>query len=166
LAVSDKVIIFTDGACKGNPGPGGWAAVLKFDGQEKIVSGHDPRTTNNRMELMGAIKGLEAAPADREIILLSDSSYVVNTMTRGWRRNANHDLWERLDRACRDRKVTWKWVRGHQGTPGNEQADAIASREAKLASGGGPSSGKPSRPSSKTPSRSAVIRGRTRRSQP
>ena len=157
MAVSNKVIIFTDGACKGNPGRGGWAAVLKYDGQERIVSGNDPQTTNNRMELLGAIKGLEAAPASREIILYSDSTYVVNTMTKGWKRNANQDLWEQMDRVCRDRSITWKWVRGHQGTPGNEQADAIASREANLVSvGQRPSPA--SRASRSTASRTAASR--------
>ena len=162
MAASDKVIIFTDGACKGNPGRGGWAAVLKYDGQEHIVSGNDPRTTNNRMELLGAIRGLEAAPPDRDIILFSDSTYVVNTMTKGWRRNANQDLWEQLDRASRDRRITWKWVRGHQGTPGNEQADAIASREAGLA---GPRQSSPGT-AAPAPSHRESNRNQVRRPQP
>jgi ribonuclease HI len=127
-----KVTIFTDGACKGNPGRGGWAAVLYINGTQHIEKGSELRTTNNRMELMAAIKGLEAAPSDKEVIIYSDSTYLVNTMTRNWKRNANQDLWERLDSLCKDRKVTWKWVRGHNGTPGNELADQIASREAGL----------------------------------
>lgn len=132
MLANNTVTIFTDGACKGNPGRGGWAAVLFINGVQYIESGRETRTTNNRMELMAAIKGLEATPPDKEVILYSDSTYLVNTMTRNWKRNANHDLWERLDQLCKDRQVTWKWVRGHNGTPGNEMADRIASMEAGL----------------------------------
>ena len=85
------------------------------------------------MELMAAIKGLEAASDVQDIIIHSDSTYLVNTMTKGWKRNANHDLWERLDQLVQGRKVTWKWVRGHNGTPGNELADKVASLEAGMA---------------------------------
>ena len=132
MAASNKITIFTDGACKGNPGKGGWAAVIVIDGVQYLHSGGEPRTTNNRMELMGAIKGIEAAPPDREIVLYSDSTYLVNTMTKGWKRNANRDLWAQLDRLCKERRVDWKWVRGHNGTPGNEMADRLASMEAGL----------------------------------
>jgi ribonuclease HI len=132
MTFSNKTIIFTDGACKGNPGRGGWAAVLLINRAHYIESGREPHTTNNRMELMAAIKGLEAAPPDKEVVIYSDSTYLVNTMTRNWKRNANHDLWERLDQLCKEHKVTWKWVRGHNGTPGNEMADRIASMEAGL----------------------------------
>jgi len=132
MTLPSRVTIFTDGACKGNPGRGGWAAVLYINGTQHIEKGAELRITNNRKELMAAIKGLEAAPSDKEVIIYSDSTYLVNTMTRNWKRNANQDLWERLDRLCKDRKITWKWVRGHNGTPGNELADQIASREAGL----------------------------------
>jgi ribonuclease HI len=132
VADQEPTIIFTDGACKGNPGSGGWAAVTIRDGQRHIISGNDRHTTNNRMELIAAIKGLEGTPEKQEVVLYTDSQYLVNTMTRGWKRNANLDLWEKLDPLCKDRKVTWKWVRGHQGTPGNEIADKVASMEAGL----------------------------------
>ena len=135
MASTTRLNIFTDGACKGNPGPGGWAAILVRDGAQYIESGHEPRTTNNRMELMAAIKGLEAASDAQSIVIYSDSAYLVNTMTKGWKRNANHDLWERLDRLIQGRKVSWKWVRGHNGTPGNELADRVASLEAGMAGG-------------------------------
>jgi ribonuclease HI len=153
MTSSDKITIFTDGACKGNPGRGGWAAVLIINGVKHIESGRESHTTNNRMELMAAIKGLEAAPPGKEVIIYSDSAYLVNTMTRNWKRNANHDLWERLDQLCKERKVNWKWVRGHNGTPGNEMADRIASREAGLFQRASANDdAKPSRPQ-KSPSR-------------
>jgi ribonuclease HI len=132
MTLVSKITIFTDGACKGNPGRGGWAAILHINGTQHIEKGSELHTTNNRMELTAAIKGLVAAPSDKEVTIYSDSAYLVNTMTRNWKRNANQDLWERLDNLCKDRKVTWKWVRGHNGTPGNELADRIASREAGL----------------------------------
>ena len=95
-----------------------------------MVSGHDPDTTNNRMEIMAVIKGLEATPAGSTIVVYSDSQYVVNTMSRGWRRKANQDLWQRLDTLADARKVSWEWVKGHAGHPENEEADAMANREA------------------------------------
>ena len=133
-------VIHTDGACKGNPGRGGWAAIIQQDGRQKVVSGNDPQTTNTRMEMTAAIKGLEAVSPSARIILNSDSTYVVNTMTKGWKRKANHDLWERLDRLVANRRIEWAWVRGHNGDPGNELADSVASREAESASSSG---GKP-----------------------
>ena len=132
MADKDKTIIFADGACQGNPGRGGWAAVTVRDGQRHIISGNDRHTTNNRMELTAAIKGLEGAPKYQEVVIYTDSQYLVNTMTRRWRRNANLDLWEKLDQLCKDRNISWKWVRGHQGTPGNEIADRVASMEVGL----------------------------------
>ena len=125
-----KVDMYTDGACKGNPGQGGWAAVLSDGEGKRVLSGHEGRTTNNRMEVLAAIKGLEATSEDSEVTVHSDSKYVVYTMTRNWKRNANRDLWERLDELCVSRKVGWEWVKGHAGDTGNEEADAWADWEA------------------------------------
>ena len=129
----DTVVIHTDGACKGNPGRGGWAAIIQQNGRQLVVSGNDPHTTNNRMEIMAAIKGLEAIGPSARIVLNSDSTYVVNTMTKGWKRKANHDLWEKLDRLAAELQIEWRWVRGHNGDPGNEMADSVATREAGTA---------------------------------
>ena len=125
--------IYTDGACSGNPGPGGWAAILVEDGVERPISGRQERTTNNRMELLAVIKGLQAVAESSEVTVHSDSQYVVNTMTRNWKRNANKDLWARLDAEVGVRRVSWKWVRGHSGHTLNEMADALATREANSA---------------------------------
>ena len=132
MVETQHVSIYTDGACKGNPGPGGWAAIVERDGVLYAHSGREPRTTNNRMELIAAIKGLEAIGASKEVVIYSDSTYLVNTMTRGWKRRANHDLWEQLDRLARDYQITWEWVPSHSGIPGNEMADRFASMEARL----------------------------------
>ena len=121
--------IYTDGSCKGNPGRGGWAAIIIQDGQRKDLSGGEPKTTNNRMELLAAIRGLEAAPRGAAVTVSSDSQYLVNTMTRNWKRQANRDLWARLDGLVAERQVRWEWVRGHDGHPLNEEADAIAAKE-------------------------------------
>ncbi len=118
--------IYTDGSCLGNPGPGGWAAIIEHDGQTEQLSGADPGTTNNRMEITAAIKGIGATPAGAAVVVHSDSEYVVKTMTKGWKRNANRDLWEELDRLIAQRNVDFKWVRGHDGHPQNEQADRLA----------------------------------------
>ena len=133
----DTVVIHTDGACKGNPGQGGWAAIIQQNGRQRVVSGNDPHTTNNRMEIMAAIKGLEAIDPSARIVLNSDSTYVVNTMTKGWKRKANHDLWEKLDRLAAELQIEWRWVRGHNGDPGNEMADSVATREAGTATAPG-----------------------------
>ena len=130
MASLTKYEIYTDGACKGNPGPGGWAAVL-FDGDgRRVISGHDERTTNNRMELLAAIKGLEATPQGSDVTIHSDSEYLVRTMTRNWKRNVNRDLWDLLNGLCVSRQVSWEWVKGHDGDAGNEEADAWADWEA------------------------------------
>ena len=106
---------------------------MLLDGQGKrVLSGHDEHTTNNRMEVLAAIKGLEAVPDGSDVTIHSDSKYLVNTMTRNWKRNANRDLWEQLDRLCGSREVDWEWVKGHAGDAGNEEADAWAGWEAGL----------------------------------
>lgn len=137
----EKVFIFTDGACKGNPGPGGWGAILRFRGEEKELSGAEWQTTNNRMEMMAAIAALEALKRPCSVELVTDSQYVKQGITtwlpgwkrRGWRNAAgeavkNRDLWERLDRLVQQHQVEWFWVRGHQGHPENERADRLATR--------------------------------------
>jgi ribonuclease HI len=133
------VEIFTDGACSGNPGPGGWGAILRFNGTEKELSGAEALTTNNRMELMAAIAALEALTRPCAVTLTTDSQYVKDGLTKwihGWKRNGwttsdkkpvkNEDLWKRLDAAAARHRVTWQWVRGHTGHPENERADALA----------------------------------------
>ncbi|MEX2430979.1 MAG: cyclic pyranopterin monophosphate synthase MoaC [Dehalococcoidia bacterium] len=120
------VNIYTDGSCLGNPGPGGWGAIIEGLGERRMLSGADPATTNNRMEIMAAIKGLEAVPAGTQVTVHSDSQYVVNTMTKNWKRNLNADLWKHLDALVAERKVSWQWVRGHAGHPQNEEADRLA----------------------------------------
>ena len=126
------ITIYTDGSCLGNPGSGGWAAVVQEDGNKRNLAGGEDKTTNNRMELLAAIKGLEAVPDGAEVTLFSDSQYVVNTMTRGWKRNANQDLWARLDASVGSRRVKFEWVRGHAGNPGNEEANTLATQQASL----------------------------------
>ena len=131
MVESNQISIYTDGSCLNNPGPGGWGVVVFSDGDEPLrISGHEPDTTNNRMELMAAIKGLEAAPAGMPVALYSDSSYLVNTMTRNWKRRVNQDLWARLDALATERHVTWNWVRGHAGDLWNEEADRLATSAA------------------------------------
>lgn len=120
------VVIYTDGACSGNPGPGGWGAVLIWNGVVKELSGGELYTTNQRMELTAVIKALEALKRPCEVIVRTDSQYLVNTMTQGWKRRANLDLWGRLDELCRVHKISWEWVRGHAGDPYNELADRLA----------------------------------------
>jgi ribonuclease HI len=134
-----EVKIYTDGACRGNPGPGGWAAVLMTRGTERELSGAETHTTNNRMELTAAIRALEALKRPCEIDLYTDSQYVRNGITtwildwkrRHWRTAdrkpvKNVDLWQRLDELAGGHKITWHWVRGHSGHPINERVDAIA----------------------------------------
>ncbi len=140
MAMSDsRIEIFTDGACSGNPGPGGWGAVLRFKGVDKELSGVDPATTNNRMELMAAIAALEALKRPSQVELTTDSTYLRDGITRwihDWKRRnwktagkkpvKNVDLWQRLEAALAPHQVTWHWVRGHAGHPENERADGLA----------------------------------------
>jgi ribonuclease HI len=137
-----EVEIFTDGACSGNPGPGGWAAILRLGARERELSGGDPATTNNRMELTAAIMGLEALRRPCRVRLFTDSNYVRDGVTKwihGWKRNGwrtsdkkpvkNVELWQRLDAARLPHQVDWIWVKGHSGHPENERADQLARRE-------------------------------------
>ena len=130
---SDQIVIHTDGACKGNPGPGGWGTVIEQNGNQQKLSGSEPQTTNNRMEMTAVIKGLEAVDPSAKVLISSDSTYVINTMTKGWKRKVNHDLWDQLDHLVKDRDISWRWVRGHSGDRGNELADALATKEAGTA---------------------------------
>jgi ribonuclease HI len=133
------VEIFSDGACSGNPGPGGWGALLRWDGHEKELSGFEPETTNNRMELTAAIAGLAALKRSCRVRLTTDSEYVKKGITewidgwirRGWKNAqkkdvANRDLWEQLLEQSRRHQVEWCWVRGHAGHPENERCDELA----------------------------------------
>jgi len=137
-----SVEIFTDGACSGNPGPGGWGAILRYNGTEKELSGGEAETTNNRMELLAAIKALEALRSPCAVGLHTDSVYVrdgINSWINNWKRNGwktaakkpvkNAELWQQLDTARARHDVTWYWVKGHAGHPENERADELA-REA------------------------------------
>jgi ribonuclease HI len=130
---SNDIVIHTDGACKGNPGPGGWGTVIEQNGNQQKLSGSEPQTTNNRMEMTAVIKGLEAVDPSAKVLISSDSTYVINTMTKGWKRKVNHDLWDQLDRLVKNRDISWRWVRGHSGDRGNELADALATKEAGTA---------------------------------
>jgi ribonuclease HI len=137
--MTDAVIIYTDGACRGNPGPGGWGAILNYKGKIKELYGAEKHTTNNRMELMAAIKALELLTRPCSVQLNSDSTYVLKGITdwmpnwkkRGWKTAAktsvkNEDLWRRLDAVMTKHKVEWKWVKGHSGNKDNDRADALA----------------------------------------
>lgn len=135
-----KVYIYTDGACSGNPGAGGWGAVLKYQGHEKELSGFEPDTTNNRMELTAVISALEALKEPCEVVLTTDSKYVCDGIEKGWARSwrangwrksdkkpaLNPDLWERLLNLIEVHKVSFVWVRGHAGHPENERCDQLA----------------------------------------
>ena len=143
--------IYTDGACLGNPGPGGWAAITLDNGSKRALSGGDERTTNNRMEILAVVEGLAALPESVEVTVFSDSQYVVNTMTRNWKRNANRDLWAMLDAEVAKRTVQWQWVKGHAGNPLNEEADKLAVVEANKYAGN-PVDQKPDKPATNIPS--------------
>lgn len=138
-----QVEIFTDGACKGNPGPGGWGAILRMGRHEKELSGGEPETTNSRMELTAAIEGLNALTEPCAVDLYSDSKYVLDGITKwvhGWKKRGwvnaskkpvrNADLWHDLIEAAARHQIEWHWVKGHDGHPENERADALASAEA------------------------------------
>ena len=144
MAELPEVEIFTDGACKGNPGPGGWGAILRSNGKERELSGGEPLTTNNRMELMAAIEALKALKKPCRVQLYTDSNYVRDGITKwihGWRRNGwktadrkpvkNAELWQALLDACEPHRIEWHWVKGHAGHPENERADALACAEAE-----------------------------------
>ncbi|MCA0401684.1 MAG: ribonuclease HI [Proteobacteria bacterium] len=133
------VEIWTDGACSGNPGPGGWGAILRYGGQERELSGAEPETTNNRMELQAAIAALEALTRPCRVVLTTDSQYVRGGITGwifGWKKNGwktadkkpvkNMDLWQALDSAIQRHEIEWKWVKGHAGHAENERADELA----------------------------------------
>ncbi|MCA1941439.1 MAG: ribonuclease HI [Caenispirillum bisanense] len=134
-----RVELFTDGACSGNPGPGGWGAILRYKGQEKELSGGEAQTTNNRMEMMAVIEGLNALTRPVTIDVYTDSRYVMDGITKwihGWKKNGwktadkkpvkNAELWQQLDEARRRHDVTFHWVKGHAGHPENERADELA----------------------------------------
>jgi ribonuclease HI len=136
---------FTDGACLGNPGPGGWAALLRAKGTERMLAGGEPATTNNRMELMGAIAALEALTRPCKVVLCTDSRYVMQGIeewvpkwkANGWRTAdkkpvKNQDLWERLSQAVSPHQVIWQWVKGHNGHVENERVDVAARQQAEL----------------------------------
>jgi len=139
--LTQVIEIYTDGACRGNPGPGGWGALLIAGKHQKTMHGGDPETTNNRMELTAAIEALNALKGHSSVILYTDSKYVMdginewmpNWKKRGWKTAAkkpvkNKDLWQALDEAAGRHEIDWRWVKGHDGNPGNEMADELANR--------------------------------------
>jgi len=146
LIAEEVIVIHTDGACSGNPGPGGWGAVLEYKGHKKTLSGNNQKTTNNRMELTAAIEALEALNRPSKIDLFTDSKYVRDGITvwiSKWKKNKwktsarkpvkNLDLWIRLESALDIHQVNWHWVKGHSGNPGNEEADKLAQKAIDLA---------------------------------
>ncbi|MBL4762811.1 MAG: ribonuclease HI [Gammaproteobacteria bacterium] len=136
-----EIEIYTDGACRGNPGPGGWGALLLCEGQEHELYGAEKNTTNNRMELLAAIEGLTALKRQSQVTVFTDSKYVLTGITEwiiNWRKKnwttaskkpvKNTDLWQRLDKIVSQHDVSWQWVKGHSGDPGNDRADALANK--------------------------------------
>jgi ribonuclease HI len=146
---SNEYLVYADGSCIGNPGPGGWGVVVRDpDGVVTELNGHDDSTTNNRMELMAAIEGLRSTEPGADVILRSDSRYVVDSMTRHYKRNKNHDLWELLDAETKARRVRFEWVRGHDTDATNNRADELALMGANgrlVADGATPEKRKPRR---------------------
>ena len=139
--MKQQIEIFTDGACRGNPGPGGWAVLLRYQGKETTLHGGEAETTNNRMELMAAIIGLESLQESCRVTLTTDSKYVMSGITdwinnwkeRGWKTASrkpvkNEDLWRRLDDVSQQHEITWQWVKGHSGHRENELVDALANK--------------------------------------
>ena len=139
--MTKQVIIYTDGACKGNPGPGGWGVFMRYNNQEKELYGGERETTNNQMELMAAIIALETLTKPCQVVLHTDSKYVlqgitewmVNWKKRGWKTAAkkpvkNEELWRRLDSALQNHEINWVWVKGHSGDAGNDKADMLANK--------------------------------------
>jgi ribonuclease HI len=139
--LNDSVIMYADGACKGNPGPGGWGVLLQNGSHEKELFGGEPNTTNNQMELMAVIKGLEAIKRPCQVQVFTDSVYVQKGMTewlpnwkkRGWKTSANKplknmELWQLLDKLSQNHQIQWNWIKGHAGHPGNERADLLANQ--------------------------------------
>ncbi len=139
--MTDQIHIYTDGACKGNPGPGGWGVLLQYKGRELELFGGEDSTTNNRMELKAVIEGLSALKRRSNVLLVTDSKYVMQGMQqwlanwkkRGWKTASkqpvkNQDLWQQLDALVQQHDVQWQWVAGHTGHPGNERADNLANR--------------------------------------
>jgi len=139
MSKGKAVVIYTDGACSGNPGPGGWGSVMLYRGHRRELSGGEKRTTNNRMEMMAVIAALETLKRSCKVCVHTDSTYVMKGMTewlenwkaRGWKTAAkkpvlNEDLWRRLDEAAARHEVEWRWVKGHSGVPENERADELA----------------------------------------
>ena len=145
--MTDAVTIYTDGACSGNPGPGGWGALLIWRGVEKELSGTEAHTTNNRMEMLAAIRALQSLKRPMPVTLVTDSTYLKDGITKwigGWKKNGwktaakkpvkNQDLWQELDAALKDHQVEWRWVKGHAGHPENERVDQLAQDAAKALS--------------------------------
>ncbi|HVA39751.1 MAG TPA: ribonuclease H, partial [Candidatus Binataceae bacterium] len=130
---SKPILVYADGSCEGNPGPGGWGVVIVTPDGTHRLSGGDSQTTNNRMEIMAAIEALRALDAGVPVILRSDSQYLVKTMNEGWRRTKNLDLWQQIDREVARHDVRFQWVRGHAGDARNEEADALAREAARNA---------------------------------
>jgi ribonuclease HI len=139
--LKDKIEVFTDGACRGNPGPGGWGVLLRGKGKEKELYGAEANTTNNRMELMAAIAALEQLKMPCQVVLVTDSTYVMKGITewlpqwkvRNWKTSANKpvmnaDLWKRLEAAAKPHRIDWRWVKGHSGHDENERVDRLANR--------------------------------------
>lgn len=148
MMTAKKVVMYTDGACRGNPGPGGWGVLMSYQGNRKTLNGHEADTTNNRMELTAVIKGLAALKRQCDIELHTDSKYVlqgINEWMANWKKNGwktaskkavkNVDLWLKLEEEISRHRVDWRWVKGHSGNPGNEAADQLANQAIDQAMG-------------------------------